>query len=211
MFLKTMFVAGAILVGSQGAYAQFGMPSIPGVTGGGGGASTANAADTLKNANIALNQFIKAEFKMAEALGQYVKNAETEALLKKIGKGDLADSDEDVKAKVAVQETLKANVDKGIEENKKLDPAQKKLFAEGALEYFKGLLASKKLVDSLQSLAKNPMAISPSSLGPLTTMAGNLPGVVKSAASSSGTLISYMTTQGLPVDGEKKLMAQMDK
>jgi hypothetical protein len=42
-------------------------------------------------------------------------------------------------------------------------------------------------------------------------MAGNLPGVVKSAASSSGTLISYMTTQGIPDDAVKKLNAQMDK
>ena len=211
MSLKSLLLAFTVLVSSQAAYAQFGLPSIPGVTSGGGGASSANATEVLKNANIALNQFLLSEQKILQALGQYIKNAEYEALLNKLKSGDLASSDEDVKTKFAVQESFKQSMDKGLEENKKLDPSQKKLAAEGMLEYFKALLASKKLVDSVQGLAKNPMGISPSSIVPLTTMAGNLPGMISASISSSGTLIKYMAANGVSTDASKKVMAEMDK
>ena len=203
MLLKSLFLAAGILVMSQAANAQFGLPSIPGVTGGGSSAPTADANTVLVNANKALTGFINAEAKIAQALGAYNLSQEQKDFLKRMGKGDVAPTSEDLDTKFTIQKAMQDDIDKKMDQAQKLDPAQKKLALEGGVEYLKALLSSKNLVSSVQGLASNPVAAA-SNIGPLTTLATNLPGMVTKAASSTSTMIKYFAANGIDTSKMQK-------
>lgn len=203
MLLKSLFLAAGILVMSQAANAQFGLPSIPGVTSGGSSAPTADANTVLVNANKALTGFINAEAKIAQALGAYNLSQEQKDFLKRMGKGDVAPTSEDLDTKFTIQKAMQDDIDKKMDQAQKLDPAQKKLALEGGVEYLKALLSSKNLVSSVQGLASNPVAAA-SNIGPLTTLATNLPGMVTKAASSTSTMIKYFAANGIDTSKMQK-------
>ena len=203
MLLKSLFLAAGILVMSQAANAQFGLPSIPGVTSGGSSAPTADANTVLVNANKALTGFINAEAKIAQALGAYNLSQEQKDFLKRMGKGDVAPTSEDLDTKFTIQKAMQDDIDKKMEQAQKLDPAQKKLALDGGVEYLKALLASKNLVSSVQGLASNPVAAA-SNIGPLTTLATNLPGMVTKAATSTSTMIKYFAANGIDTSKMQK-------
>lgn len=203
MLLKSLFLAAGILVMSQAANAQFGLPSIPGITSGGSSAPTADANTVLVNANKALTGFINAEAKIAQALGAYNLSQEQKDFLKRMGKGDVAPTSEDLDTKFTIQKAMQDDIDKKMDQAQKLDPAQKKLALEGGVEYLKALLSSKNLVSSVQGLASNPVAAA-SNIGPLTTLATNLPGMVTKAASSTSTMIKYFAANGIDTSKMQK-------
>jgi hypothetical protein len=203
MLLKSLFLAAGIFVVSQTANAQFGLPSIPGLTSGSSSAPTADANTVLVNANRALTGFINAEAKIAQALGAYNLSQEQKDFLKRMGKGDVAPTSEDLDIKFTIQKAMQDDIDKKIEQAQKLDPAQKKLALEGGIEYLKALLSSKNLVSSVQGLASNPVAAA-SNIGALTTLATNLPGMVTKAATSTTTMIKYFAANGIDTSQMKK-------
>jgi hypothetical protein len=203
MLLKSLFLAAGIFVVSQTANAQFGLPSIPGVTSGSSSAPTADANTVLVNANRALTGFINAEAKIAQALGAYNLSQEQKDFLKRMGKGDVAPTSEDLEIKFTIQKAMQDDIDKKMEQAQKLDPAQKKLALEGGIEYLKALLSSKNLVSSVQGLASNPIAAA-SNIGALTTLATNLPGMVTKAATSTTTMIKYFAANGIDTSQMKK-------
>ena len=205
MFLKSLFVAANILAVSQVAHAQFGLPSIPGVSGGSSATSTANAGEVIKNANIALTLYINSEQKIAKALGVYSLSQEQQDFLARRAKGDVAQTTkDDLNNTFTIGAELQASINKGIEEGKKLDASQKKLATEGTFEYLKALLSSKKLVDSVQALAKNPMALGLDSVGPITALATNMPSMLSQSISSSSTIIKYMAANGIDTSKMQK-------
>ena len=203
MLLKSLFLAAGIFVVSQTANAQFGLPSIPGLTSGSSSAPTADANTVLVNANRALTGFINAEAKIAQALGAYNLSQEQKDFLKRMGKGDVAPTSEDLEIKFTIQKAMQDDIDKKMEQAQKLDPAQKKLALEGGIEYLKALLSSKNLVSSVQGLASNPIAAA-SNIGALTTLATNLPGMVTKAATSTTTMIKYFAANGIDTSQMKK-------
>ena len=203
MLLKSLFFAAGIFVVAQAANAQFGMPSIPGVTAGGSSAPTADAGSVLVNANKALTGFVNSEKKIAEALKVYNLSEDKKDFLKRRGKGDVAPTSEDQNTMFTIHESLKADIDKAIADNQKLDPAQKKLALDGGIEYLKALGSSKNLVSSIQGLAKNPVAAG-ANIGPLSTLATNLPGMVTQSVSSTGTLIKYFSANGIDTSKMQK-------
>jgi hypothetical protein len=203
MSLKSLFLAAGIFVVSQAANAQFGLPSIPGVTSGGSSAPTADANTVLVNANKALTGFINAEAKIAQALGAYNLSQEQKDFLKRMGKGDVAPTSEDFDTKFTIEKAMQADIDKKMDEAQKLDPAQKKLALEGGVEYLKALVSSKNLISSIQGLAKNPVAAG-ANIGPLATLASNLPGMVTKAATSTTTMIKYFAANGIDTSKMQK-------
>jgi hypothetical protein len=205
MLLKSLFLAAGIFVVSQTANAQFGMPSIPGVTSGSSSASAGNAADVIKNANQALTQYINSEQKIAKALGVYSLTQEQQDFLARRAKGDVAQTTkDDLNNTFTIGAELQASINKGIEEGKKLDASQKKLATEGTFEYLKALLSSKKLVDSVQGLAKNPTALGLDSIGPITALATNMPTMLSQSVSSTSTIIKYMAANGIDTSKMQK-------
>ena len=81
---------------------------------------------------------------------------------------------------------------------------QKKLAAEGFFEYLKALLSSKVVIDSVQGLAKNPTALGLDSIGPITTLASNLPKMVSQSTSSTTTIIKYLSANGIDTSKMQK-------
>ena len=203
MLIKSLFFAASILAVTQPVHAQFGLPSIPGVTGGASSAPTADANTVLVNANKALTGFVNSEKKIAEALKVYNLSEDKKDFLKRRGKGDVAPTSEDLDTMFTIQQSLKADIDKAIAENQKLDPAQKKLALDGGVEYLKALVSSKNLISSIQGLAKNPVAAG-ANIGPLSTLATNLPTMVTQSASSTGTLIKYFAANGIDTSKMQK-------
>jgi len=204
MLLKKVVITIGLLSLIQVSHAQFGLPSIPGFTGG-SSASSGNAADVLKNANTMLLQFIRSEIKIAEALSGYRLSQEKQDFVERLSKGDVAKiSKDDLSNVFTIDAELKVSINKTIEAGGKIAENQKKLAAEGFFEYLKALLSSKVVIDSVQGLAKNPTALGLDSIGPITTLASNLPKMVSQSTSSTTTIIKYLSANGIDTSKMQK-------
>jgi len=203
MLLKKFLITVGLLAVTQFSHAQFGLPSIPGLTSGSSAAPTADANTVLVNANKALTGFINGEVKIAQALGAYNLSQEHQDFLKRMGKGDVAPTSEELNIKFTIQKTMQDDIDKKMEQAQKLDPAQKKLALEGGVEYLKALISSKNLVSSVQGLVSNPISAA-SNIGTLTTLATNLPGMITKATTSTTTMINYFAANGIDTSQMKK-------
>jgi len=209
--MKKSLVALAIVATfSSGAYA-FGLPSIPGVTSSSSSAPAGNAQQLVKDADAAINQFWNAEVKIAQALGVYKEFAASNELVGKLKTGDAAGAKDDQDTKITVSKELGDVISKKMAENAPLDVKQKKLAGEGTLEYVKALLSMSKLVGGIQALAKNPTSIGLDFVGPITKLASNMPGLVTNGVSSTGTIINYMSTNGVDVSKAKKAADDLGK
>lgn len=206
---KSLVAAALIATFNTGAYA-FGLPSIPGVTSS-SSAPAGNAQQLVKDADAAINQFWNAEVKIAEALGVYKDFAASNELVGKLKKGDAASGKDDQDTKITVSKELGDVISKKIAENAPLDAKQKKLAGQGTLEYVKALLSMTKLATGIQALAKNPTSIGADFVGPVMSLASNMPGLVKNGVSSTGTIISYMSTNGVDVSKAKQAADDLGK
>jgi len=197
MVLRKVFLTIGLLALTQVSHAQFGLPSIPGLTGG-SSASSGNAADVLKNANTMMLQFIRSEIKLAEALSGYRLSQEKQDFVERLSKGDVAKiSKDDLSNVFTIDAELKNSINKTIESGGKIAENQKKLATEGFFEYLKALLTSKVVVNSVQGLAKNPTALGLDSIGPVTTLASNLPNMISQSTSSTTAIIKYLSANGI--------------
>lgn len=203
MKLKNLLVAVALLFGIPTCYAQFGLPSIPGMSGGSSG-SAANANEVLKNAGIALSQYLNAEIKIAEAISGYKATQEQKDLIARLSKGDVAKNKDDLNNSFTIGSDLNNVIKQKIESGAKIDASQKKLATEGTIEYLGALLSTKKLVDSIQALAKNPTALGLDSIGPVTTLASNMPKMLSQSISSTSMIIKYMAANGIDTSKMQK-------
>ena len=204
MLLKKVIITIGLLALTQVSHAQFGLPSIPGLTSG-SSASSGNAADVLKNANTMLLQFIRSEIKLAEALSGYRLSQEQQDFVERLSKGDVAKiSKDDLSNAFTIDAELKVSINKTIEAGGKIAENQKKLAAEGFFEYLKALLSSKVVIDSVQGLAKNPTALGFDSIGPITTLASNLPKMISQSTSSTTTIIKYLSASGIDTSKMQK-------
>ena len=203
MRFKNFFVAMALLLGIPTCYAQFGLPSIPGISGGGSG-SAVNANEVLKNAGIALSQYLSAEIKIAKAISGYQDTQEQRDLIARLSKGDVVKNKDDLNNSFTIGADLHNVIKQKIESGAKIDASQKKLATEGTIEYLGALLSTKKLVDSIQSLAKNPTALGIDSVGPVTTLASNMPKMLSQSISSTSMIIKYMAANGIDTSKMQK-------
>lgn len=170
----------------------------------GSSAPAGNPQQMLKDADTAINQFWSAEVKIAEALGVYKDFAASNELVGKLKSGDAAGGKLDQDTKVTVSKQLGEVINKKIAANAPLDVKQKKLAAQGTLEYVKALISMSKVAVGIQALAKNPTAIGLDYVGPITKLASNMPTLVSNGVSSTGTIINYMSTNGVDVSKAKK-------
>lgn len=209
MILRKLLLSVALVGVSTASIAQFSIPKVPGL--GGGSEAPANGGAVVKQARDALVQFTKAEFRILEALGGYEAFAAQEKLVSSLKTGDAAASGDDIKTVTKISGELHDEIEKRIAENKKLDDKQKKIAAEGTFNYVKGLVATKKLVGSIQGLAKNPASLGFDLVGPVTTLGTELPRIVPKAISTSGTIFKYMSANGVDISQAKKAADDLGK
>jgi len=163
---------------------------------GGSSSSSANAGEVLRNTRDALVSFTKAEMGLSQALGGYADLTAQQQLVANMKTGDAAPKKEDFEALVAIHKTAKELIDKKTGENAALDASNKSLAGKSMVEYIKGVVHTKKIAGSVQDLAKNPMAM----VGDATTLlyvAKEVPTITASAASSTGNLMKYLSSNGV--------------
>jgi hypothetical protein len=180
-----------------------GLPKLPGIGGGaGGGASTANAAEVARNAYTALLSFTKAEVGLAAALGGYEELAAHQKLLEGMKTGDVAAKMDDFQTFSAIHKSANDVIGRKAAENAKLEASNKSLAAGSMVEYVKALVASKKVVGSVQGLVKNPTALGPDA-STLLYVGKEMPGIVSSGVSSTSTLFKYLGASGVDLTEAK--------
>mgnify|MGYP000848348784 CR=1 FL=1 len=203
--MKKIHFATLVLVSSlaalSGPAAAFNLPKVPSL-GGGSGGTTVNAAEVARNARNALHAFAKAEIGLAAALGGYTDLAAHQQLLDNLKVGDVAASKEDVETLVVIHKSADQFINQKIGENAALSAENKALAASSLAAYVKGLVSSKKLVSSIQGVAKNPMALGPDASA-LLFLGKEVPGVVSGGASSTSALMKYLSANGVDVSEAK--------
>ncbi|CAG0946895.1 hypothetical protein ANRL1_03410 [Anaerolineae bacterium] len=204
----------AVSLGASTVHAQlFGMPKIPSVTGGSSGGSTSiNGAELAKNVVVALTSFAKAQLGLADALGGYTNYAAGLEAVQKMNAGDPAYkvSKSDIQTTTTISKPAQEFIDSKIKENVKLDADQKKKAAAAALDYVKGLAATTKLTGNVQDVAKNPTSLGMDA-GTLVYAAKEMPGVVSGGVSTTSSLISYLSAQGVDTKAVKAELDAMPK
>jgi len=208
--LKLSVSAFAIAFAMGGAAHAFEMPKVPSLGGSSSSGSSASAADVLKNTRDSLLSFTNAEVGLAAALGGYNDLAAQQELLKNLKAGDAAASQDDLKTLVTIHESASKEIDAKVAANGKLDAAQKKQAQQSMVEYVKGLISSKKTVSSLQDLAKNPASLG-FDAGTVLYAAKEMPSVLAGGASSTSTLVKYLTANGVDTSEAKKLATGLGK
>ncbi|WP_024972613.1 hypothetical protein [Ralstonia pickettii] len=207
--LSVSAFAVALALGGASAHA-FELPKVPSLGGSSGGASTASAAEVMKNTRNSLYAFTKAEVGLAGALGGYTELAAQKELLNNLKAGDAAAKKDDLQTLVTIHESASKEINAKVAANDKLDVSQKSLAAQSMVEYVKGLISSKKTVSSLQDLAKNPVSLGLEA-NTVLYAAKEVPSIVAGGASSTTTLVKYLTSNGVDTSEAKNLASDLGK
>lgn len=207
--LKLSVSAFAIAFAMGGAAHAFELPKIPSLGGSSSGTSV-NAAEVMKNTRNSLLSFTNAEIGLAAALGGYTELAAQQELLKGLKAGDAAANKDDLQTLVTIHESASKEINAKVAANEKLDAAQKKQAGQSMVEYVKGLISSKKTVNSLQDLAKNPASLG-FDAGTVLYAAKEMPSVIAGGASSTSSLVKYLTANGVDTSEAKNLASDLGK
>ncbi len=207
--LKLSVSAFAIAFAMGGAAHAFELPKIPSLGGSSSGTSV-NAAEVMKNTRNSLLSFTNAEIGLAAALGGYTELAAQQELLKGLKAGDAAANKDDLQTLVTIHESASKEINAKVAANDKLDAAQKKQAGQSMVEYVKGLISSKKTVSSLQDLAKNPASLG-FDAGTVLYAAKEMPSVIAGGASSTSSLVKYLTANGVDTSEAKNLASDLGK
>lgn len=201
-------LASTVMTFSVVAHAQFGLPSIPGMSGSKNSAPAEDPAALVSNAKKTMSSFVNAKIGLIEAMGGSDQLAAQKQLLEGLKKGDAAASKEDLETIVSLDKATNDMLAKKTAENVKLDAKNKTAASKAMLEYVSGLVSSKKLISSVSGLSKNPMALG-SNLGAVTYLAKELPSVVSSGASTTSTLFTYLGANGVDISEAKKAASDL--
>ena len=191
-----------------GAPAQaFEMPKIPGASPANAANPSVSGATVARDARNALISFTSAQLGLAQAMGGYEGLAAQQQLLAGLKAGDAAAKKEDIETAVTISKAAGDAISQKVAANAQLTAENRELALNSTVEYVKGLVASKKLMGSIQDLSRNPMAMGADS-GSVMYLLKNLPGIVGGGASTTGTLIKYLSANG--VDTSKAVAAAKD-
>lgn len=170
----------------------------------------ASAAEVAKNTRNSLVLFTNAEIGLLAALGGYETLAADRAQAEGMAKGDAGVDTAQLESIVKLHKTASAELEKKLVANASLDAEQKKQAAKSMLVYVQGLASAKQTLASLQGVAKNPMALG-SDAGSVLYVAKELPSVVSSGVSTTGTLFKYLGANGVDMSASKSVADTMGK
>lgn len=193
-------------------FAQFSMPSLPGL----GKSSGSAPADLSGQQNALVKNFIaanvdvlRANAKMSEALGLKGKADDAEAVAQQLSSGSTVDKDSASKASTAVGDTSGA-IQQKLAEKPTLDAAAKATYAQGLGNLATGVIKYTALGKDVKSMGDSIKGASPMQMATLgaagyvvtnfPTSAGNLTKTLKSAidfARSNGIEVPDDATKAL--------------
>ena len=149
-----------------------------------------------------LPSFTKAQVQLAAAMGGYQDLASQQKLLDGLKSGDASAKKDDIETIVGISKSASGEINRMAAANVQLDANNKTLAGASMVEYVKGLVASKKMVASVQDLAKNPVSMG-TDAGAIVYVGKELPGIVSSGATSTNTLFKYLGSNGVDLSEAK--------
>ena len=183
------------------------MPKVPSLGGTNSSNPTVSGAAVARDARNALMSFASAQLGLAQAMGGYEGLAAQQQMLAGLKSGDAAAKKEDIETVVNISKSAGDAIGQKVAANAQLTAENRQLALNSTVDYIKGLIASKKLVGSVQDLARNPMSLG-GDAGSVLYLGKNLPGIVGGGASTTGTLLKYLSANG--VDTSKAAAAAKD-
>lgn len=193
----------SISLSTLGSAYAFDMPKIAGVTSSSSSAPAESAGQVVSNSRNAILSFAMAKIGLLSAMGGYENLSAQREILKNMKTGDATASKEELETIINVDKLTTEEISKKTTENAKLDAKSKVEAGKSMLEYVKGLAASKKMISSIQDVAKNPMAAA-GNLGAITYLSKEMPGLLSSGSSTTSTLFKYLSANGVDMGEAKK-------
>lgn len=211
--MKVRSIAAAMLaIGvislHTGASAQFGLKNP--LASNNNAAPSANAGEVMRNTRDSMLSFAKAELGLSQALGGYADLAAQQKLLEGMKSGDVAAKKEDFETIVTIHKSANELIEKKASENAAIDANNKALAGKSMVDYVKGLASTRKLIASVQGLAKNPMSLA-GDAGSVMYVAKEVPGIASGAVSTTGKLMKYLGSNGVDMTEAKKAADGMEK
>jgi hypothetical protein len=200
--IKIKLIAAVLFIFTATSVYAFGLGDLGNMVGGGGDsgpdlgakqtAVTASLTDALKNLS-------KSQSLMLKALGLDEQAKLSEENQKCIAAGDCGAKD-DIEKAIELSESSQKAIVEEIAKGKTLDAESKAVFVTSVPFYIKGAVGTiktgKEAVDAGKSLASaGPMALL--KVGTLVTIVSNLPTLVTKLASSTGSIVDFMSNNGL--------------
>lgn len=204
IILVSIFTALSTLAVSS-VYAQFSLPGL--------GASkqpAENPGDVVKNSRNALLSYENSKVSLLEAMGASQQVAAQKQTLSGIQSGDAGNSKDDLETIVKTDASTTELLNKKMAENTKMDAQGKQSASKAMVQYVGGLVSSKKLIGSIQSLAKNPVALG-ANMNTIAYLGKELPGVVSSGVTTSSALFKYLGSNGVDLTEAKKASDDLGK
>ena len=197
--IKITLIAAVLFIFTATSVYAFGLGDLIG--GGGDSGPDFGSKQTAVTASLteALKNLSKSQSLMLKALGLDEKAKLSEENQKCIAAGDCGAKDDIEKALELSKSSQEAIVEE-MAKGKTLDAASKAVFVSSVPFYIKGAIGTiktgKEAVDAGKSLASaGPMALL--KVGTLVTIVSNLPTLVTKLASSTGSIIDFMSNNGL--------------
>jgi len=201
--VSTLILSLTVGMGCAQAFGLSDALSVAGVGGNNNSSNTTTDPNIVVHARNSLYSFAKAQTGLVAAFGGYEELAAQQKMLDGMKTGDAAASKDDIETLVKISKSTGDVINKKIADNVKLDANNKKLAASSSVEYVKGLISSKKLISSIQNASSNPMSLGQNA-GAVLYVGKELPGIVSGGVSTTGSLLKYLTANGVDTSEVKK-------
>jgi len=203
-----LFVIAGMLAISPSAYAfDLKVPSMPGQS---SNSATPNEKPDVivKNTRNSMGSFVKSKMGLIEAMGGAEQLAAYNKMLDGLKLGDVAASKEDIETIVTLDKNTNDLIASMTTANKKIDDKNKALAGKSMTEYVKALVSLTVLSRSVQNLSKNPVALAGQAPSVLY-LAKELPGVTTSGTTSTKTLLTYLSSNGVDTSEANKAAKEL--
>ena len=214
--MKKFIISGVLALAaiSPGiALAQFGLPSIGGSKSSGEAQADLGGQQTalVKNFIAANTDVLKANSKIAEALGLKDEVAKADATVQSLSSGATVDKDSASKAATAVGDTGGA-IQAKLAEKPVLDAAAKARYAQGLVSLVSGVKRYSGLgkdVTSMGNALKNASPMQMASLGAAAYVVQNFPGSAKDLGTTLKSAVDFARSNDIevPADATSALSA----
>jgi hypothetical protein len=208
--VATLSLSFAFGLGSAHAIGLGDALSLSGLGGSSSAKAGANSGDLVVNTSTAIVAFTTAQVELADALGGYAELANLRQQLANMKNGDASGIKDNMETVVKINKDLNDKIDQKIKEGAKLDSTQKKKAAVAMVAYVQGLVSSKRMISSIQDVAKNPLSLG-NNAGAAIYMVKELPGIVSNGAGTTSSLFKYLAANGVDTSAAKKAASDMGK
>jgi len=208
--VSTLTLSLTIGMGCAQAFGLGDALSVAGVGGSNATTNNGNANDLIVNTSTALIAFTKAQTDLADALGGYEELSNQRKQVANLKTGDMSGITDTMQTAVKISKSANDYLNQKMAAGAPLDAAQKKKAAKAMIGYVQGLVSSKKMISSIQDVARNPLSLGQNA-GAALYMVKELPGIITGGVNTTGSLFKYLAANGVDTSAAQKVADGMGK